>query len=216
MQLAQTTSTGVALYGKVGCLERETFTSTKLQLRVFTDAQCSQPYEDGESARKHANRGYLVDGQLISSKISFKPPFYSCLTCQPEQISGTFNKMNSNWYDDDYISGNGANDGDDAADDEEEAGDDFYKDDGYFDDGYMSANDDVAADDDAKYNQNSYNQNNYQNNNQNNGNNYYNGNNNQNNGNNYYNGDDYYNAADDDNNRQLIAAPVAALKVRFF
>lgn len=95
---------GVYLYAKVGCMERETFTSTKLQLHVYTDQQCSQQYKDGQSARFHATRGYEIAGRRFSSKVSFKPDFYSCLTCSPDQISQTFNKVNSNWYDDDVIS----------------------------------------------------------------------------------------------------------------
>ena len=95
---------GAYFYAKVGCMERETFTSTKLQLHVYTDQQCSQQYNDGQSARKHATRGYDFGNYYIPSKVSFKPEFYSCLTCSPDQISQTFNKVNSNWYDDDRIS----------------------------------------------------------------------------------------------------------------
>jgi hypothetical protein len=90
-------------------MERETFTSTKLQLHLYTDQHCSQQYQDGESARRHAKRGYDLGGYRISSKVSFKPEFYSCLTCSPEEISQTFNKVNSNWYDDDSISTYGKN-----------------------------------------------------------------------------------------------------------
>jgi hypothetical protein len=98
---------GAHLYAKIGCMERETFTSTKLQLHVYTDQQCSQQYNDGQSARRHTSRGYDFGGYLIPSKVSFKPEFYSCLTCSPDQISQTFNKINSNWYDDDHISAYG-------------------------------------------------------------------------------------------------------------
>jgi hypothetical protein len=94
------------LYGKIGCMERETYTSTKLQLHVYTDAQCSQPYDDGQSSRKHAAKGFIVGNNIISSKISFRPPFYSCLTCSPDQVSESFNKQTENWYDDDYIADN--------------------------------------------------------------------------------------------------------------
>lgn len=85
-------------------MERETFTSTKLQLHVYTDQQCSQQYNDGQSARKHATRGYDFGNYYIPSKVSFKPEFYSCLTCSPDQVSQTFNKVSSNWYDDDRFS----------------------------------------------------------------------------------------------------------------
>jgi hypothetical protein len=84
-------------------MERETFTSTKLQLHLYTDQQCSQQFQDGQTARQHANRGYDLGGYGVPSKVTFKPEFYSCLTCTPEEISGTFNKMNDNWYDDDRI-----------------------------------------------------------------------------------------------------------------
>jgi hypothetical protein len=114
-------------------MERETFTSTRLQLRVYTDAQCSQPYDDGRSVRQHATRGYVVgDEYEISSDVSFKVPFYSCITCSPEQLSGTFNKKNGNWYDDDYISiyGKQQNKNNNGG--------------GYGDDKYMAVNDDVG------------------------------------------------------------------------
>ena len=130
---------GLFLYGKIGCMERETFTSTKLQLHLFTDAQCSTPFQDGESSRRHARKGYdLGDGVTISSQVSFRVPFYSCMTCVPPEISGTFNKRNGNWYDDDYISTYGMKQGD--------YGD--PNDDNQADDKYMSSNDDIGNYDD--------------------------------------------------------------------
>lgn len=153
MQLQGTGYNGMALYAKIGCMERETFTSTKLQLHVYTDAQCSQPYDDGQTARQHATRGFLLGDAVIDSKVSFRPPFYSCLTCSPEEISATFNKKSGAWYDDDYIveHGNKQNqDDDDEVEEEEEddgKGDDAYYQDDYFDDKYMAANDDVRNDD---------------------------------------------------------------------
>lgn len=134
------------LYAKVGCMERETFTSTKLQLHVYTDQQCSQPFDDGQSARKHATKGYDLGGVWLSSKISFRPDFYSCLTCVPEQISQTFSKVNSNWYDDDYISKYGGKQGNDdegeEAQGDDDAADDAAGDDQAVDDQYYAANDD--------------------------------------------------------------------------
>lgn len=129
-------------------MERETYTSTKLQLHVYTDAQCSQPYDDGQTARQHARRGYLVGDGIFPSKVSFGPPFYSCLSCAPEQISGTFNKKSGYWYDDDYISQHNNkqyNNKDEEEEEEDDAngGDDAYYKDDYFDDKYLSANDDV-------------------------------------------------------------------------
>lgn len=174
IQLQETTADGNAdkpLYAKIGCMQRETFTSTKLQLHVYTDSQCSIPYSDGGSTRTHAIRGYQVNGSTFSSRVSFRPPFYSCESCSPESISDTFNKKAGTWYDDDYISvhgqkqqqnddngGNGdageANDdaagaaGNDDAnaannnnDDAAAAQQDDYAN---ADDTYMSANDDVS------------------------------------------------------------------------
>jgi len=127
-------------------MERNTFTSTKLQLHVYTDNQCSQTYDDGQTARQHATRGYKIDDATLITKVSFRPPFYSCLTCSPEEISATFNKMSGTWYDDDYISENGykQGQGENEKDDNEDAAqaDDYYHDD-YFDDKYMAANDDI-------------------------------------------------------------------------
>jgi hypothetical protein len=39
--------------------------------------------------------------------VSFRPPFYSCQSCLPEEISDQFTKRYSAWYDDDYISRQG-------------------------------------------------------------------------------------------------------------
>ena len=118
------------MYAKIGCMERETFTSTKLQLILYTDQQCSVPYNDGQTARKHASRGYEINGMLVSSKVSFTPSFYSCLSCSPDKIDYSFNKLNSNWYDDDYISEHGnknnANGGNDNNQNVQYAVDDLY------------------------------------------------------------------------------------------
>lgn len=134
----------MALYAKVGCRQRETFTSTRLQLYVYTDAQCSQHYEDGQTARKHASRGYKIGDKMISTKVSFRPEFYSCLSCSPEQISYTFNKRNSNWYDDDYIGTHG-NSNKQSNSSNSGQGDDATgnsTDDAVVDDQYYSNNDD--------------------------------------------------------------------------
>ena len=140
-------------------MDRETFTSTKLQLHVYTDAQCSVRYYDGDTNKQHSSRGYEINGYYFSSRVSFRPPFYSCLSCIENDVSDTFNKQNSNWYDDDYISEHGRkkyNNNNDGADDEDqseeeeeeeevEEQDDFYTDDFYTDDTYMYANDDVSG-----------------------------------------------------------------------
>lgn len=136
-------------------MERETFTSTKLALHLYTDQTCSTPYNDGFSSRRHSAKGYDLKGNLISSHVSFRPPFYACETCKPEEISETFNKRAGTWYDDDYIAehGEARDDGeedqeDDRGDNDDGAGDDGgnknkYYDDYYQDDGYLAANDDV-------------------------------------------------------------------------
>jgi hypothetical protein len=142
----------VQLYAKIGCMERETFTSTKLQLRVYMDSQCSQPYDDGQTARQHATRGYKIGDGYLETKVSFRPPFYSCLSCTPE-ISGTFNKKSGYWYDDDYISksfngNNNKNNQNNNANNNNNADDGANK---AYDDKYMAANDDVKYDDAARY-----------------------------------------------------------------
>jgi hypothetical protein len=153
----KTIETAKPLYAKIGCMERETFTSTKLQLHVYTDAQCSVPYDDGKTARYHANRGYLLENTrnepfLFPTKVQFRPPFYTCQSCNIDQISETFNKASGTWYDDDYISQNGqkANNknanaaiDDQVQQDGDDQADDYYHDDGNVDDTYMSANDDI-------------------------------------------------------------------------
>ena len=154
--MSESANAGMALYAKVGCMERETFTSTKLQLHLYTDAQCSQLYNDGLTGSQHARKGFKVGDIMVSAKVSFRPPFYSCLSCQPSEVSDTFNKKNSNWYDDDYIAENAKekNNNDKEDDNQNDA----------YDDGYFEANDDVYRDDDAKYNYNyngDDNQNNY-------------------------------------------------------
>jgi len=139
------------LYAKIGCMERSTFTSTKLQLHLYVDQQCSQPYDDGGTKRDHSKRGYVVGNQQISSTVSFKVPFYHCHTCAPEQVSGTFNKRYNNWYDDDYISIYGEKrqqDGNDDQNNENQMDDAANVDDDTY---YMASNDDVNYDD-AKFN----------------------------------------------------------------
>ena len=139
VELQSNQNSDQTLYAKIGCKERETFTSTRLALKLYTDNTCSEPYDDGKTSHYHSNRGYLVDGHFVSSKVSFRPPFYNCAGCEPEAISDTFNKWKASWYDDDYISEHGERqDGDDDDDDEEEEDknqDDFFNDD-FADDAY--------------------------------------------------------------------------------
>ena len=122
-------------------MDRETYTSTKLQLHVYKDAQCSQRYDDGRTAKEHASRGYLIGDNVLSTKVSFRPPFYSCMTCAPDDISGTFNKKAGNWYDDDFINYSAKKQNNDAQNQAD--GDDASS----TDDQYRAANDDVSYDD---------------------------------------------------------------------
>jgi len=92
------------LYAKVGCLSDETVTSTRFSLHVFTDNKCSQPIDDSYKIKN----GYLLGEFEFSNRVSFRPPFYSCLSCKPEKISDTFHKDN-NWYDDYLINVQGGN-----------------------------------------------------------------------------------------------------------
>jgi hypothetical protein len=102
--LQQTAYSDTKLYAKIGCLERETYTSTKLSVHVYTDKQCSVPYDDGETESTRSKKGYNINGYYFSSKVSFRPPFYSCLTCKPSEISSSFSKRGTYWYDDDAAS----------------------------------------------------------------------------------------------------------------
>lgn len=135
-------------------MDRETFTSTKLALHLYTDNKCSIPYDDGESSRKHANKGYNIKGYTFSTRVSFRPPFYSCETCNPEQISDTFNKKAGTWYDDDYISEHGykRGSGGEDEDSQDQQGDDnqYYQDDNA-DDAYLQSNDDIYNYNNANY-----------------------------------------------------------------
>jgi hypothetical protein len=95
--LQQTAYSDTKLYAKIGCLERDTYTSTKLSVHVYTDKQCSTPYDDGQSS----SGGYNINGYHFSSKVSFRPPFYSCHTCKPSEIASSFSRKKTYWYDDD-------------------------------------------------------------------------------------------------------------------
>ena len=206
MQLQETEYSDQKLYAKIGCMERETYTSTKLQLHVYTDQQCSQTYDDGQTDKRHVTKGYEINGYYFSTKVSFRPSFYTCDSCTPKQISGTFNKKNGNWYDDDYISQHGKKQGqnnDDAA--AGNNGDDYYGDDYFNDDTYMNANDDVARDDDGGNNNNNNNNNNGG------GDDGDDGGNGGDDGNNDGGGDDYYGNDDDDSNRRLLMGSTSSL-----
>ena len=155
--LKETANSDVRLYAKIGCQHRDTYTSTKLQLIVYKDAQCSVPFENTEEdARKD---GYTINQYFLSNKVSFRPNFYSCQSCLPDEIADSFSKRYSHWYDDDYISRMGQKQKyqDDAVEVEEEYVDGNAT--NATDDGaYYQANDDIyanqynAVDDAAAYN----------------------------------------------------------------
>jgi len=150
VQLKETVYDDIPLYAKIGCQHRDTYTSTKLQLLVYIDAQCSQAYSMDENNK---NDGYDLNGYFLSNEVSFRPPFYSCQGCNPEEISNSFTKQYSAWYDDDYISQEGQQrqyDYQEEEVEEEEQNDDANAaaaDDAYADND--DANDDGANDDGA-------------------------------------------------------------------
>lgn len=62
--IKETANDAIPLYAKIGCQHRDTYTSTKLQLIVYTDAQCSKGY-GGEIK----NDGYDLNGYWLSNKV---------------------------------------------------------------------------------------------------------------------------------------------------
>ena len=134
--MKETTNSDVKLYAKIGCQDRDTYTSTKLQLIVYKDAQCSVPFKNNaDDARKD---GYLInDKYFVSNKVSFRPNFYSCQSCQPDRIHDSFSKQYSHWYDDDYISRMGQKQ--------------TYKDDAGMQDDYVASNATNVTDDGTYY-----------------------------------------------------------------
>jgi len=66
VKLKETANAEVPLYAKIGCQHRDTYTSTKLQLIVYKDKQCSQIYSEDEMK----GDGYDLDGYFLSNKVS--------------------------------------------------------------------------------------------------------------------------------------------------
>ena len=64
VMIKETANDDIPLYAKIGCQHRDTYTSTKLQLIVYTDAQCSKGY-GGEIK----NDGYDLNGYWLSNKV---------------------------------------------------------------------------------------------------------------------------------------------------
>lgn len=100
VMLQQTAYSDTKLYAKIGCQERDTYTATRLKVLVYTDKQCSEPYVSSSSTVS-SDKGYDINGYYFSSKVSFRPPFYSCMSCKPNSISSSFSKRKTYWYDDD-------------------------------------------------------------------------------------------------------------------
>jgi len=142
VQLEETQYSENPLYAKIGCQEKETLVSTRLQLYLYTDSQCSVPYQA-------KNGGYEVNGYFVSNKVSFRPPFYTCSTCTPPSVSSSFTKQSKNWYDDDVINAGGMNAiPDDQYDDHDDQyfaddqNDQYYADDGDDKDDYKDDDED--------------------------------------------------------------------------
>jgi len=99
VQLEQSTNTN--LYARIGCLEHEHYTSTKLSLHIYTDKKCSVPFDDGQSDNERLINGYILGGEYFQTQVSFRPPFFSCESCNPHSIVNGFSKQNAVWFDDD-------------------------------------------------------------------------------------------------------------------
>ena len=67
VMLKETQDDDQPLYAKIGCQHRDTYTSTKLQLLLYNDAQCSNAYYDEEENRAD---GYDINGYFLSNKVS--------------------------------------------------------------------------------------------------------------------------------------------------
>ncbi len=157
VKLAESANLNYAIYAKIGCQQRDTYTSTRLQLILYEDAQCSQPFENSEENK--VKDGYYVGDYFMSNKVSFRPPFYNCQSCSPDAVSETFSKSETAWYDDDYISEYGTKNNNEDEDDAnyDDANGYYVKADDYTVDDQYNYQDDgngnyVAQDDVVKYN----------------------------------------------------------------
>ena len=68
VMLKETAKSQNPLYAKIGCQHRGTYTSTKLQLIVYTDKQCSKVY--GGENNEANSEGYNLNGYFLSNKVS--------------------------------------------------------------------------------------------------------------------------------------------------
>jgi hypothetical protein len=83
-----------------------------------------------------AKNGFIINGDFFSNHVSFRPPFYSCVGCMPDQVSSSFKKSRY-WYDDDLINVKGitkqfttddGNDNTSGNNDDQLSNDDLYND----------------------------------------------------------------------------------------
>ena len=99
--LQQSTQSSQVLYAKIGCMEKETYTFTRLRLHLYTDKYCTEEFNDGMTDSLRGIKGYNINGSYFNPHVGFRPPFYSCTTCKPNDISYYFTKDGSYWLDDD-------------------------------------------------------------------------------------------------------------------
>lgn len=52
-------------------------------------------------------KGWYINGSYFNPRVSFRPPFYTCSTCKPTDISSSFTKQGTYWYDDDRAANGG-------------------------------------------------------------------------------------------------------------
>jgi hypothetical protein len=86
-------------YAKISCQHGDTYTSTRLQLIVYKDEQCSWEYSANDETK--GSGGYDIHGDYLITKVSFHPPFYRGQDCNPEALSDTYTKQYTSWYDND-------------------------------------------------------------------------------------------------------------------
>ena len=63
--LKETANDEYPLYAKIGCQHRDTYTSTKLQVIVYRDKQCSRASSDDEMKSDE----YEINGYFLSNRV---------------------------------------------------------------------------------------------------------------------------------------------------
>lgn len=109
------------------------------------------PFEDYGGLE--AKNGYIINGDFFSNHVSFRPPFYSCIGCMPDEISSSFKKSRY-WYDDDLINVQGGNKKfvtDDTNDEIAAQSDDQFVNEYLNDDAALSTNSTSLTDDLSNY-----------------------------------------------------------------